>query len=993
MAAGTVRNDESSATKSSPVAANASRQLFSVISPPQVHLQNLKRAWQKPPTKELDLSLLDMESLQSSPDALSLPPVPETIPAFPEPTWTWTVDDLELQHHYLGVMEHFANGMPMRREEVLRLSFRHHCVLHLMLAVSAMHLSRHSPEKARHWEEVADGHYTVGLRQVMEMLPTLNKDNCGAMYAASTLVCTYSFASRPSTGHLLLVSDGAEVAWLELLRGVRFVAETMGYDAIFSGELTPLPSDADKGGWPPEQTRARVVEWGLPFKTVSDVISAAGGPEFEVYEKMLTTLSDCFEETFGTAEQPKYTTNGKLQCVIGKRSLHFTGSILLSTILVGEVFNAKDPKCLLCIIGLARKYIVEGANCSFPASRPPSANSPRHHAKFEELTPSTFYFFHLPKNTHLRPLLPYTIDTVSSIFPSSATGNLITFGNYDHHGASQGCRHWGRPIWPDIEIRVFEREDKIGGVYRYKVYEEAEMVSSKYLTAFSDFRVPKYLPDFLPMEEYVRYLEEYCTNFNLWDLIETNTEILHVSKQQHGGHRVSYARINSHDSTKEEGAGSDFWDCDAIAICSGLNNVPSIPSIDGLENVPLVLHSSEVKTREQFDQKRSVLILGAGETAMDLAHLAITSNAQEVTLCHKEGFFCAKKASLHWAVGGTAPGPDQWVGAVEGDRNNVDSLFLVKSDRALPYLNEGLRATNLLSRMRAYYMNVELKDTKGRKILTAPWPLAFSNEGIAVFPHSQKREHQEALAKLTRPDMVVLATGYVRRFFFLSKEYPEPNELNVRGIWRRGDVTAGFIGFVRPGIGAIPPLSELQAQLWVLTLLRHKYPQQVPWPAAGPGQPDYPHAVPHYEVDYALKARGGHDLFKTKHGVEQESYAYQLALDMGAAPTLSFVWHHGYRAFFTWAMGSNFNTKFRLVGPWKWETGALAIMRSELYNVVKQTGGGVFFTTYTILPLFFFGGLTLILQSISALFRLLGFKRQAKAVLGSGKVPRREGKD
>ncbi|TDZ39642.1 Dimethylaniline monooxygenase [N-oxide-forming] 2 [Colletotrichum spinosum] len=592
---------------------------------------------------------------------------------------------------------------------------------------------------------------------------------------------------------------------------------------------------------------------------------------------------------------------------------------------------------------------------------------------------------------------------------------------------SQAAEYFGVP---DIEIRVFEREDKIGGVYRYKVYEEAEMVSSKYLTAFSDFRVPKYLPDFLPMEEYVRYLEEYCTNFNLWDLIQTNTEILHVSKQQHGGHRVSYARINSHDSTKEEGAGSDFWDCDAIAICSGLNNVPSIPSIDGLENVPLVLHSSEVKTREQFDQKRSVLILGAGETAMDLAHLAITSNAQEtiplpviMNRLRPESYqkpvdtaiasfldtaylperlqhsllpwevYDKTLKGLHWAVGGTAPGPDQWVGAVEGDRNNVDSLFLVKSDRALPYLNEGLRATDLLSRMRAYYMNVELKDTKGRKILTAPWPLAFSNEGIAVFPHSQKREHQETLAKLTRPDMVVLATGYVRRFFFLSKEYPEPSELNVRGIWRRGDVTAGFIGFVRPGIGAIPPLSELQAQLWVLTLLRHKYPQQVPWPAAGPGQPDYPHAVPHYEVDYALKARGGHDLFKTKHGVEQESYAYQLALDMGAAPTLSFVWHHGYRAFFTWAMGSNFNTKFRLVGPWKWETGALAIMRSELYNVVKQTGGGVFFTTYTILPLFFFGGLTLILQSISALLRLLGFKRQAKAVLGSGKVPRREGKD
>lgn len=141
--------------------------------------------------------------------------------------------------------------------------------------------------------------------------------------------------------------------------------------------------------------------------------------------------------------------------------------------------------------------------------------------------------------------------------------------------------------------------------------------------------------------------------------------------------------------------------------------------------------------------------------------------------------------------------------------------------------------------------------------------------------------------------------------------------------------------------GAIPPLAELQAQLWVLNLLRHKYPQQVPSPVVAPGEAAYPDSVPHYEVDYALKARGGHDFFKTKHGVEQESYAYQLALDIGAAPTLSFMMRQGFKAFFTWAMGSNLNPKFRLVGPWKWKAGALEIMRGELFDVVKQTGGVV----------------------------------------------------
>ncbi|KAF6795936.1 dimethylaniline monooxygenase [Colletotrichum sojae] len=596
---------------------------------------------------------------------------------------------------------------------------------------------------------------------------------------------------------------------------------------------------------------------------------------------------------------------------------------------------------------------------------------------------------------------------------------------------------------PDVEIRIFEREESIGGVYRHKVYEEAEMVSSKYLTAFSDFRVDRDLPDFLPMEEYVRYLEKYCTAFKLHDLIETKTEVLRVTRLPDAGHRIFYRRNELNDTRNGDEAKDLFWDCDAIAVCSGLNNVPSIPSIEGLGGAAKVLHSSEVKGRHQFGPNTSVMVLGAGETAMDLAHLAVTSEAREVVLCHKDGFFCAKKQTipiptvikvlkpdpyqkpvdtviasfldtaylperlqhswlpwavydrtmrgLHYISGGTAAGPDQWVGAIQGDRNNVDSLFLVKSDRALPYLNEGRRPQDIFSRIRAFVMNIELKDTKGKKILTAPWPSAFTKDGTVIFPSSDNREHEEALTKAVRPDLVVLATGYVRRFFFLGEEYPKPDELDVRGIWRRGDVTAGFIGFVRPGIGAIPPLSELQAQLWVLNLLRHQYPHQVPSPMAAPGEAAYPDSVPHYDVDYALKARGGHDFFKTKHGVEQESYAYQLALDIGSAPTLSFMMRQGYKAFFTWAMGSNFNPKFRLVGPWKWKAGALEIMRGELFNVVKQTGGGVFFTTYTLFPLVLFGMLTVVLHGTAGILRLFGMNDRAKAVLGSGNVPRREG--
>lgn len=81
--------------------------------------------------------------------------------------------------------------------------------------------------------------------------------------------------------------------------------------------------------------------------------------------------------------------------------------------------------------------------------------------------------------------------------------------------------------------------------------------------------------------------------------------------------------------------------------------------------------------------------------------------------------------------------------------------------------------------------------------------------------------------------------------------------------------------------------------------------------------------------------------------VDHESYAYQLAVDMGAAPTATHVWRtYGAAVFATWAMGPNFNTKFRLVGPWsgRGAAGAAAAIMSkdgELGRVVRQTGGGV----------------------------------------------------
>ena len=116
-------------------------------------------------------------------------------------------------------------------------------------------------------------------------------------------------------------------------------------------------------------------------------------------------------------------------------------------------------------------------------------------------------------------------------------------------------------------------------------------------------------------------------------------------------------------------------------------------------------------------------------------------------------------------------------------------------------------------------------------------------------------------------------------------------------------------------------MSELQAQLWILSILG-RLPKEPP-----------------RDIDYKLHFKPGRREYEI-FGVDHEAYAYQLALDMGSAPSFTQVVQRGYRTAFTWAFGSNFNTKFRLVGPWKWE-GARGVISNELYDVVNNSGGWV----------------------------------------------------
>jgi dimethylaniline monooxygenase (N-oxide forming) len=185
-----------------------------------------------------------------------------------------------------------------------------------------------------------------------------------------------------------------------------------------------------------------------------------------------------------------------------------------------------------------------------------------------------------------------------------------------------------------FELKLFESYDALGGIFLHHSYEDNELVSSKFLTSFSDFRPKPEDADFFSADRYREYLNDYASHFRLWPYINLSTSVVSVRRGEQSEHVVTY---KGPDGTLTE------WECDAIAVCSGVHADANIPHIPGIENVPTVMHSSEFKKREQFGKDKTVLILGSGETGMDMAHLAVTSETKQVVLCHRNGWIGAPK--------------------------------------------------------------------------------------------------------------------------------------------------------------------------------------------------------------------------------------------------------------------------------------------------------------------------------------------------------------
>jgi dimethylaniline monooxygenase (N-oxide forming) len=277
-----------------------------------------------------------------------------------------------------------------------------------------------------------------------------------------------------------------------------------------------------------------------------------------------------------------------------------------------------------------------------------------------------------------------------------------------------------------------------------------------------------------------------------------------------------------------------------------------------------------------------------------------------------------------WFLTGTQAGMNQHVGALPDDRLGRAFVFLNKSSKAMPYLNRPYQEKHPLAFLGNGYVDPPEDAQSKRWVDTCTFPERIDETGRIIFEKRTDRKDWRRMKNTeVRPDCVVYCTGYKQAFNWLDPSYPTASDAIIRNIVAPSHPDIAFIGYVRPGVGAIPPIAEQQAMWWTALIL---------------GIMQLPTDPPHYHLLARKNAR-------IQYGVDHSAYMSTLARDFGGAPGLWELYRtHGFRILLIYCFGASFVTFYRLVGPFK-SAEAPGIARTELAETIMRRGmlGNLFF--------------------------------------------------
>ena len=390
-----------------------------------------------------------------------------------------------------------------------------------------------------------------------------------------------------------------------------------------------------------------------------------------------------------------------------------------------------------------------------------------------------------------------------------------------------------------LSVVVFEKNDRVGGnwVFNSKtghssVYENTHLISSKTWSEFEDFPMPESYPDYPNHIQLQAYFESYAKHFGVYSNIKFESSVQHVSRDRDGNWLVNWsdAAGNSQSDTFEY-----------LMVANGHHNVPKYPEYPG-NYTGKYLHSHYFKGVDDSWREKRVLVIGAGNSACDIAvEAARITKSVDMSMRSPQWFF---PKFIFGQPGDVFAARSRWL---PKKLRQYGLKILVRLIQG-PYSRYGLPENTLLPLSTHPTLNSDLMDyiRHGR---INPRPAIKSWDGLTVtFVDGSMREY----------DIICACTGFWTTFPFFDERFINFRDMAKVPLYRKmmhpDYANLYFIGLFQP-IGCIWPLADYQAKLACLEILgKYERPRDIaariknevehPHFDFGPGQR---HAM---EVDY-----------------------------------------------------------------------------------------------------------------------------------------------
>ncbi|HST56838.1 MAG TPA: NAD(P)-binding domain-containing protein [Solirubrobacteraceae bacterium] len=405
-----------------------------------------------------------------------------------------------------------------------------------------------------------------------------------------------------------------------------------------------------------------------------------------------------------------------------------------------------------------------------------------------------------------------------------------------------------------IPFDCYEKSDQVGGNWVFgnrngmsAAYRSLHINTSRERMEYTDFPMPKSYPDFPHHTHIASYFNDYVDHFGFRERIAFQTGVERAERRADGTWLL----------TLENGQTHAY---DALVVANGHHwnprwPEPAFPGSDTFAGTQM--HAHEYIDNTGF-KDRSVLVLGMGNSAMDLA-VESSFVAKRTIICSRRGAYILPKYLFGKPLDqiGVSPLTPRVPWAVR--KAMLTALFRLgvgrMEDYGLPKPDHGLG--------------------EAHPTISADFLNRVAHGEIEYRPNIAELQGERVKfvdGSVEQVDTIVYCTGYKVTFPFFDEQLisaPDNDLPLFRRVFHPDLHNVFFVGLLQP-LGAIMPLAEAQAN-WIAAYLRGEY-----------ALPDAPHLRADMQRERAQMFKRYVASKRHTMQVDYDSYLYDIAQERKA---------------------------------------------------------------------------------------------------------------